>query len=85
MKSLFKKRETAFTYHRHYLSAQKRWSEKMSSLAEGCSKRKLIFLLGLFVILSAGYLIYNLYNAFSGKEAQKVKISEQTAKIKIID
>lgn len=85
MKSLFKKREIPFTYHRHYLSAQKRWSEKMSSLAEGCSKRKLIFLLSLFVILSAGYLIYNLYNAFSGKEAQQVKISEQTAKIKIID
>lgn len=57
----------------------------MSTLAEGCSKRKLIFLLGLFVILSAGYLLYNLYNAFSGKEAQKVKISKQTAKIKIID
>lgn len=85
MKSLFKKRETAFTYHRHYLSAQKKWSEKMSRLAEGCSKRKLIFLLGLFVILSAGYLVYNLYNAFSGKEAQKVKISKQTVKIKIID
>ncbi|MFC4478945.1 hypothetical protein [Flavobacterium chungangensis] len=84
MKSLFKKRETPFTYHRHYLSVQKKWSEKMSGLAEGCSKRKLIFLLSLFVILSAGYLIYNLYNAFSGKEAQKAKISEQTAKIKII-
>lgn len=85
MKSLFKKRETAFTYHKHYLSAQKKWSEKMSSLAEGCSKRKLIFLLGLFVLLSAGYLLYNLYNAFSEKEAQKVKISKQTVKIKIID
>ncbi|PAM95117.1 hypothetical protein B4N84_07475 [Flavobacterium sp. IR1] len=85
MKSLFKKRETAFTYHRHYLSAQKRWSEKMSSLAEGCSKRKLIFLLGLFVFLSAGYLLYNLYDAFSGKEAQQVKISEKTVKIKIIN
>ncbi|UUF12572.1 MULTISPECIES: hypothetical protein [Flavobacterium] len=85
MKSLFKKREIPFTYHRHYLSAQKKWSEKMSGLAEGCSKRKLIFLLSLFVILSAGYLIYNLYNAFSGKEAQRVKISKQTVKIKIID
>jgi type IV secretory pathway TrbF-like protein len=85
MKSLLKKREIAFTYHRHYLSAQKKWSEKMSSLAEGCSKRKLIFLLSLFVILSAGYLLYNIYNAFSDKEVQQVKISEQTVKIKIID
>lgn len=57
----------------------------MSSLAEGCSKRKLIFLLSLFVIISAGYLLYNLYNAFSEKEAQKVKISKLTVKIKIID
>lgn len=57
----------------------------MSSLAEGCSKRKLIFLLSLFVILSAGYLLYNIYNTFSEKETQQVKISEQTVKIKIID
>lgn len=57
----------------------------MSSLAEGCSKRKLIFLLSLFVILSAGYLLYNIYNAFSKKEVQQVKFSEQTVKIKIID
>ncbi|WP_269235586.1 hypothetical protein [Flavobacterium flavigenum] len=85
MKSLFKKREIPFEYNKHYLSAQKKWAEKMSSLAEGCSKKKLIFLLGLFVLLSAGYLLYNLYNAFSGKEAQQVKISGQTVKIKIID
>lgn len=84
MKSLFKKRETPFTYNKHYLSVKKKWAEKMSGLAEGCSKRKLIFLLSLFVILSAGYLIYNLYNAFSEKEAQQAKISEQTVKIKII-
>ena len=57
----------------------------MSSLAEGCSKSKLIFLLSLFVILSAGYLLYNIYNTFSEKETQQVKISEQTVKIKIID
>ena len=57
----------------------------MSSLAEGCSKRKLIFLLSLFVIISAGYLLYNIYNAFSAKAMQQVKSSEQTSKIKIID
>lgn len=85
MKSLFKKNEIPFTYHRHYLSVQKKWSEKMSIMAKGCSKRKLIFLLSLFIIISAGYHLYNIYNAFSEKEAQQVKISEQTAKIKIID
>lgn len=57
----------------------------MSSMAEGCSKRKLILLLSLFIIISAGYLLYNIYNAFSEKEVQQVKTSEQTAKIKIID
>ncbi|MFC0776875.1 hypothetical protein [Flavobacterium sp. HJSW_4] len=85
MKSLFKKREIPFAYNRHYLSAQKKWSEKMSSLAEGCSKRKLIFLLGLFVMLSASYLLYNIYNAFSEKGAKKARSSEKTLKIKLID
>jgi hypothetical protein len=85
MRSLFKKREIPFTYNRHYLSAQKKWSESMSSLAEGCSKEKLIFFLGLFVILSAAYLLYNIYDAFSEKEAKQLKNSEQTSKIKIID
>lgn len=57
----------------------------MSSLAEGCSKRKLIFLLGLFIVISSGCLLYNIYDVFSEKEAQQVKSSEQTVKIKIID
>ncbi|WP_144214110.1 hypothetical protein [Flavobacterium anhuiense] len=85
MKSLFKKRETPFAYNRHYLSAQKKWSEKMSSLSEGCSKRKLIFFLSLFVILSASYLLYNIYNSFSEKGAKKAGSSERTLKIKLID
>ncbi|MDQ8013179.1 MAG: hypothetical protein REI96_12065 [Flavobacterium nitrogenifigens] len=85
MKSLFKKREIPFAYNRHYLSAQKKWSEKMSSLSEGCSKGKLIFLLGLFVMLSASYLLYNIYNAFSEKGAKKAGSSEKTLKIKLID
>jgi len=84
MKSLFKKREIPFTYHRHYLSAQKKWAEKMSGLTEGCSKKKLILLLILFIVISAAYLLYNIYTVFSEKETQQAKISEQTSKIKII-
>lgn len=56
----------------------------MSSLAEGCSKRKLIFLLLLFIVISSGYLLYNIYDVFSEKEAKQVKRPEQTSKIKII-
>ncbi|WP_289058410.1 hypothetical protein [uncultured Flavobacterium sp.] len=84
MKLLFKKREIPFTYNRHYLSAQKKWSEKMSSLVEGCSKKKLILLLILFIVISASYLLYNIYAVFSERETEKVKSSEQTSKIKII-
>ena len=84
MKSLFKKRETPFTYNKHYLGVQKKWAEKMSGLTEGCSKKKLILLLIVFIVISAGYLLYNIYTVFSERETEKVKSSEQTSKIKII-
>lgn len=57
----------------------------MSSLSEGCSKRMLIFFLSLFVMLSASYLLYNIYNSFSEKGPKKTGSSEQTLKIKLID
>lgn len=56
----------------------------MSSLVEGCSKKKLILLLILFIVISASYLLYNIYAVFSERETEKVKSSEQTSKIKII-
>jgi hypothetical protein len=69
MKSLFKKRTEPVVYHKFYLLAQKRWAEKMKELTDGLSKRKLIWALVLFTILTSGILIYNLYRSFY-KEAE---------------
>lgn len=60
MKQLFKKRDEDYIYSDYYLKMQKLWSVKMSSLTAGLSKKKQIALLFAFVVLSAGYLIYNI-------------------------
>ncbi|TCK57338.1 hypothetical protein C8C83_5382 [Flavobacterium sp. 90] len=60
MKQLFKKRDEDYIYSAYYLKLQKLWSIKMSSLTAGLSKKKQIALLFAFVVLSAGYLIYNI-------------------------
>lgn len=65
MKSLFKKQETPFVYQRYYHSAQTKWAQKMDVLINGLSRRKLIWLLILFTILTGSYFIYNIYTAFS--------------------
>lgn len=60
MMQLFKKRDEDYIYSEYYLKVQKLWSVKMSRLTAGLSKKKLIVLLFAFVVLSAGYLIYNI-------------------------
>ncbi|WP_433836311.1 hypothetical protein [Flavobacterium anhuiense] len=64
MKSLFKKRTEPVVYNKFYLLAQKRWAEKMSGFTDGLSKRELILALLLFMVLTSGILISNLYRAF---------------------
>jgi len=65
MKSLFRKKEIRFVYNKYYTAAQHKWTQKMSSLTEGLSRRKLILLLVLFTALSAGYFLYNIYDSFT--------------------
>ena len=83
MKSLFKKRETAFVYHKYYDFAQAKWARKMDVLTNGLSRRKLICLLVLFVISTAGYFICNIYAAFSKNNTLAVQNTAVIAKIKI--
>lgn len=65
MRSLFTKRETPFVYNKYYLSAQDKWAKKMKSITTGLSKRTLIYLLILFVVLTTGFFVVNIYEAFS--------------------
>lgn len=60
MKTLFKKRNEPFVYSHFYLRLQKWWAGRMSSLTDGLSKTQLTGTLVLFVLLTGGYLIYNI-------------------------
>ncbi len=83
MKSLFKKQETPFVYHRYYHSAQTKWAQKMDVLVNGLSKRKLICMLISFTILTGSYFIYNIYKAFSKSDFPTAKKTAVISKIKI--
>ena len=79
MKQLFKKRDEDYIYSDYYLKVQKMWSVKMSSLTAGLSKKKQIALLFAFVVLSAGYLIYNICKvAFVASYPAKNRIDVST-------
>ncbi|MFH7018588.1 hypothetical protein [Flavobacterium sp. FlaQc-47] len=83
MKSLFKKQQTPFVYHRYYHSAQTKWAQKMDVLVNGLSKRKLLCLLVLFSILTGSYLVYNIYVAFSKSDFPTAQKTAVISKIKI--
>ncbi|MFB3388029.1 hypothetical protein [Flavobacterium sp. LAR06] len=83
MKSLFKKQETSFTYHKYFHFAQAKWAQKMDVLLNGLSRRKLICLLVLFTIFTTAYFVYNIYAAFSKSNNLTVQNTTVIAKIKI--
>lgn len=85
MKSLFKKQETPFVYHRYYHSAQTKWAQKMDVLINGLSRRKLIYLLVSFTILAGSYFIYNIYTAFSESDFLTAQKTAVISKIRIIN
>lgn len=85
MKSLLKKQETPFVYHKYYHSAQTKWTHKMDALINGLPKRKLICLLVLFTILTGSYLIYNIYAAFSKSDFLPGQKTAVISKINVIN
>ena len=85
MKSLFKKRETPFTYYKYYTFMQEKWAEKMNVMTCGLSKAKLMYLLVLFTVLTAGYFIYNIYTALSKSNSLQVNNTAVISKIKSIN
>ncbi|QDW21204.1 hypothetical protein [Flavobacterium sp. KBS0721] len=85
MKSLFKKQQTPFVYHRYYHSAQTKWVQKMDVLINGLSRRKLICLLISFIILTGSYFIYNIYTAFSESDFPIAQKTAVISKIRTIN
>lgn len=84
MKSLFKKKETPFVYHKYYTAAQHKWTQKMSSLTQGLSKRKLLLLLFFFTASAAGYFLYNIYDSFTESCPSSLTKADAASKIKTI-
>lgn len=68
MKQLFKKDKEILINPKYYLLLQDKWSKKMSRLSADLSKQSMVFYLILFIVISAGICIYNVYNGFSPKE-----------------
>jgi len=85
MKSLFKKQQTPFVYHRYYRSAQTKWVRKMDVMINGLSRRKLICLLISFTILTGSYFIYNIYTAFSESDFPTTQKTAVISKIRTIN
>ncbi len=85
MKSLFKKRETPFTYHKYYTFMQEKWAKKMNVMTDGLSRTKLIYLLVLFTALTTSYFIYNIYAALSKSNSLQVNNTAVISKIKSIN
>lgn len=83
MKSLFKRNANPVAYNSNYLLMQEKWTGKMNSLTQNLSKKKLICLLILFIVLTSSFFIWNIYRSFSSGEIQK-KPAEQISKIKSI-
>ena len=73
MKQLLIKQKTSSVCHKHLLWMQDKWAQKMTELTQELSRTKLICFLFLFVVLSAGFLLYNIYEAFSKHDAGVLK------------
>lgn len=84
MKSMFKKKETPFVYNKYYTAAQHKWTQKMSSLTGGLSRRKLLLLLVLFTVLTASYFLYNIYDSFTASCTGSLTKADAASKIKTI-
>ncbi|WP_163400665.1 hypothetical protein [Flavobacterium fluviatile] len=74
MKPLFKKQKQNQISNKYWLMAQDKWAKKMSALASGLSREKLIFLLIGFVIFTGSISICIVWNGFNEGISQKINI-----------
>jgi|GEM_PF-4211853 len=67
MKAMYKKQKEseAVGSFSCYAAIQKRWAGQLSRWTEGLSRRTLLGLLVLFVVLSGSFFLYTVYISFS--------------------
>jgi len=85
MKSLFRKRKIPFNYNKYYLFVQHKWAERMQAMTTGLSGRTLLCLLILFIVVTTGYLAYNIYAAFSRGNVMPVQNTSAIPTIRTIN
>lgn len=59
---------------KYYLFVQDKWAKKMSSMTSGLSKKRLIYLLGLFVILTSGACVCIISRSLFNTTSNSIKI-----------
>lgn len=59
---------------KYYLFVQQKWATKMSAMESGLSKKNLIFLLGVFIILAGGVCIYSVSRSLSHTTSSTIEI-----------
>ena len=78
---LFKKYERIQVSNKYYLLLEDKWAKKMSSLTSGLSRKKMVFVLIGFVVLSSSsniYIIYRGFNSGISDSIDSVSISKPT-------
>jgi hypothetical protein len=65
---LFKKNNEIRISPKYYLLIQDKWVKKMNLLTSDLSRRSLVIYLSLFIIITGGFSIYNVYNGFYTEE-----------------
>ncbi len=73
MKEGKKKQDVPSICHMYCLLVQDKWAKKMSGLTKELSKKKVICFLFVFVVLSAGFFLYNIYAVFSQNNVEILK------------
>lgn len=73
MKRILKKRDAPPVCHKYCLLVQDKWARQMTGLTQGLTKKKLICFLLVFIVLSAGFFLYNIYAVFSKNNAELLK------------
>ncbi|SHH93245.1 hypothetical protein SAMN05444671_4353 [Flavobacterium sp. CF108] len=71
---LFRKNREIRISPKYYLLLQDKWAKKMSVLTSDLSKQSLVFYLILFILITGGISLYNVYSGFSSKEYKQTGI-----------
>jgi len=71
MKSMFNKQQKSkpIVCSSHYRFLQQLWARKLSRWTDGLSRRTLLYLLVLFMVVSGSFFLYNIYASFEGIKA----------------